>query len=724
MSISSDDVYRLTDSFTGEWVNFLKTTTGYDGTTITSNNEATYIDNVIYIKVPSDGETTYAKRILTDGTINVKSFGVVGDGSTSDYLSFQNALRISSVYQIPISIHNRTTVNLDNKRLKPYANARIVFKGGTISNGIFEGNVTKIDAGIFKIFETTLTLDGSFSLDYICPQHFGAITNQSNDVYENSCDETMQACLDSPMEVMLPAGFYYISNPVYIDITKTIRLSGTTEIVSGTTVRGDHARIYTDQNIHMINVRTGGVQFLGGVIDTVGVTEFTKACIRFDLNNPIWEGTFDTILIGNQSELSSRNSLEGSGYYFDMSNQTANGYCHYLKLKGFIQGFGKGVSSDAFPVTAFSLSFNSMESSVNMDACKQFYCLQGYGGIGKFTGLLQCRNVLSASEKLEDIYPVEINSGLNTIDLFLWDIFLRGQSQIYTFKLGGSNFLGPFALFYYSGFANKELSQTPNGFDNPPLSVISKDNFGYSGTFISRLENEMASFDKRHTVTIKAFKGAGIDFDTDLDETVIAVTTDITVTNASQLFRNEGALPSITFTPSADLDEDFVEIVFTPSSGTFEWALMSIFLYQESGNHFKRIQFIDHYSVGGAEAQDIYPVSDSTYAKKLYKWYFSPQTSTKTIIRLIGMKVANSAISIMDIAGRRILQQIAPYIHIDGGQRIFGDLTTSQYKLSDLNTAPVSAAATGTKGEIRVTADYIYICIATNTWKRVAISTW
>jgi hypothetical protein len=37
---------------------------------------------------------------------------------------------------------------------------------------------------------------------------------------------------------------------------------------------------------------------------------------------------------------------------------------------------------------------------------------------------------------------------------------------------------------------------------------------------------------------------------------------------------------------------------------------------------------------------------------------------------------------------------------------------------------PASAAATGAVGEICWDADYIYVCTATNTWKRVAIATW
>jgi len=38
--------------------------------------------------------------------------------------------------------------------------------------------------------------------------------------------------------------------------------------------------------------------------------------------------------------------------------------------------------------------------------------------------------------------------------------------------------------------------------------------------------------------------------------------------------------------------------------------------------------------------------------------------------------------------------------------------------------APASASATGTTGQIASDANYIYICTATDTWKRVAIATW
>ena len=47
-----------------------------------------------------------------------------------------------------------------------------------------------------------------------------------------------------------------------------------------------------------------------------------------------------------------------------------------------------------------------------------------------------------------------------------------------------------------------------------------------------------------------------------------------------------------------------------------------------------------------------------------------------------------------------------------------------QITLPALNTAPSSATDTGTLGEIRWAADYVYLCTATDTWVRAALATW
>lgn len=55
---------------------------------------------------------------------------------------------------------------------------------------------------------------------------------------------------------------------------------------------------------------------------------------------------------------------------------------------------------------------------------------------------------------------------------------------------------------------------------------------------------------------------------------------------------------------------------------------------------------------------------------------------------------------------------------------VLGTLRASQFYLSALNSTPASASATGTLGEIRIDANFIYVCVATNTWKRASIATW
>ena len=41
-----------------------------------------------------------------------------------------------------------------------------------------------------------------------------------------------------------------------------------------------------------------------------------------------------------------------------------------------------------------------------------------------------------------------------------------------------------------------------------------------------------------------------------------------------------------------------------------------------------------------------------------------------------------------------------------------------------LGNAPSTASSTGSAGDIRYDSGYVYICVATDTWKRAALATW
>lgn len=53
-----------------------------------------------------------------------------------------------------------------------------------------------------------------------------------------------------------------------------------------------------------------------------------------------------------------------------------------------------------------------------------------------------------------------------------------------------------------------------------------------------------------------------------------------------------------------------------------------------------------------------------------------------------------------------------------------GNVYAKSFRLTSLNTAPTSATDTGVLGEIRYDANYMYVCVATNTWKRSPLTTW
>lgn len=66
------------------------------------------------------------------------------------------------------------------------------------------------------------------------------------------------------------------------------------------------------------------------------------------------------------------------------------------------------------------------------------------------------------------------------------------------------------------------------------------------------------------------------------------------------------------------------------------------------------------------------------------------------------------------------------------GSDASGNQVTKNADIDDIDTyflgkrvsVPASASATGTAGDYAVEAGYFYQCVATDTWERVATSTW
>jgi hypothetical protein len=95
---------------------------------------------------------------------------------------------------------------------------------------------------------------------------------------------------------------------------------------------------------------------------------------------------------------------------------------------------------------------------------------------------------------------------------------------------------------------------------------------------------------------------------------------------------------------------------------------------------------------------------------------------TNTAIRFpaadtVSVETAGSERARIDSSGRLLVGTSS-----DSGGALL-QVNGNRIRIATANT-PASAGATGTTGEIAWDADYIYVCTATNTWKRTAIATW
>ena len=65
-----------------------------------------------------------------------------------------------------------------------------------------------------------------------------------------------------------------------------------------------------------------------------------------------------------------------------------------------------------------------------------------------------------------------------------------------------------------------------------------------------------------------------------------------------------------------------------------------------------------------------------------------------------------------------------PGVAVNGFFSVTGDATFGGILNVSNSTPPAASTAAGTQGDIAWDANYLYVCIATNTWKRTPLATW
>lgn len=99
-----------------------------------------------------------------------------------------------------------------------------------------------------------------------------------------------------------------------------------------------------------------------------------------------------------------------------------------------------------------------------------------------------------------------------------------------------------------------------------------------------------------------------------------------------------------------------------------------------------------------------------------YRWTLSNDSTFRLQYTTDGFSSVSSTPLMVDATGKILINTT-----VSGASK----LTVADDSIQ-INTAktPASATATGTTGQVCWDSSYIYVCTATNTWKRAALATW
>lgn len=169
--------------------------------------------------------------------INVKNYGLLGDGSANDAIDLNNL--ISNIGTDKKSIFFPESIYLIGTNINIPANIKLIFSPGAIlkiSNGVtITIENTKLEAGLYQIFDISEggNIIGSFDIEYFYTQWFGAVPD-FNVTSETGTDNTIAIqnsinyCINNDITLRLTEGVYGFSKlNASIPLNKTFKMDNT-----------------------------------------------------------------------------------------------------------------------------------------------------------------------------------------------------------------------------------------------------------------------------------------------------------------------------------------------------------------------------------------------------------------------------------------------------------------------------------------------------------------
>ena len=118
----------------------------------------------------------------------------------------------------------------------------------------------------------------------------------------------------------------------------------------------------------------------------------------------------------------------------------------------------------------------------------------------------------------------------------------------------------------------------------------------------------------------------------------------------------------------------------------------------------------------------------TTYGNTVPAWYVGSDITSANVLDYSIYRAGNGFALRAKDSGAYTSTPVVDIEHnkvtINQAATFAGAVTIAGTVIHTLSATPASASAAGTVGTMSWDANYIYICTATNTWKRVAIATW
>ena len=414
----------------------------------------------------------------------------------------------------------------------------LIFQGGKFT-GSLTGNYTTIEAGPVQIFDVGLELSGTFTNEYAYPEWWGALATRSTQGSQPNCRASIQAALDSVFgEIRFCPGLYYIANAqpkdhqelslLYLNITKTLKLSGRGHNASNIAFDGVSTVIWTRDNVNVLLVN---------ILSDKNDIEFTK--YKAKGHTLISGGEFNVSECSNYSHtailvyptsltrLNIKTSLVGSIGYVDKNasgiiwppntvcpdlNMLESGYkgfgirfshnpalldgsgnlisgaqkgiCYLSQVDSNIYGFGHGFVIDYSTKAA---DMTSMELRGYIDNCFRYIFVptHGFNG-GVVESVIQTRKQNSMGGVTEPIIQGDFTEAY--LDPMIWDLstdvdVLRLSPNSKKVRLGQRLLGGMMTRFRSYGFGEDITSATREAGIRSLATIASEDSGSSLGAF-------------------------------------------------------------------------------------------------------------------------------------------------------------------------------------------------------------------------------------------------